>query len=277
MLPIVQPAEVTEWVEAERAAGRRIGFVPTMGYLHEGHRSLMRLLRPKVDRLVVSIYVNPLQFGANEDFTSYPRDPEGDAQACRAEGVDVLFSPTELYPPGFATRISVPALDQTLCSVRRPHFFTGVATAVHRLFRIVRPHFAAFGEKDFQQLAVIRRMVSDLAMSVEIVGGPVVREADGLAMSSRNAYLSSAQRVRAVSLSRALVAMQGAALKGEAQGVALRALGRSILDVDELDYLSIIDPSTLQPVERLTARARVVVAAYVGKTRLIDNMPIGVD
>lgn len=277
MIELSSAPEVTEWAEAERAAGRRIGFVPTMGFLHEGHRSLMRLLRPQVDRLVVSIYVNPLQFAPGEDFDAYPRDPQGDAEICRSEGVDLLFLPTELYPAGFETRISVPALDRSLCSESRPHFFTGVATVVHRLFRVVRPHLAAFGEKDYQQLAILRRMVHDLDMSVQIVGGPVVREEGGLAMSSRNAYLSPEQRGRALSLSRALRAVREAARAGQTDTGELLRIGRAEIDVDRLEYLTIVDCDSLQPLERLQGRGRVAIAAVVGRTRLIDNMPIEVD
>jgi pantoate--beta-alanine ligase len=274
MLHRSDPEEVTAWALAERAAGARIGFVPTMGFLHEGHRSLMRLLRPQVDRLVVSIYVNPLQFAPHEDFAAYPRDMEGDLAACAEEVCDLVFLPETLYPEGFETRISVPALDRSLCSLSRPHFFTGVATVVHRLFRVVRPHVAAFGEKDYQQLAVIRRMVRDLDMGIEIVGGPIVRETDGLAMSSRNAYLSLEQRERATSLHAALRDVLRGVAAGTTDVPALLERARSVLDVDGIDYLEIVDADTLQPVARVDRPCRVAVAARVGATRLIDNMAV---
>jgi len=264
-----------------RSQGLRIGFVPTMGYLHQGHRSLMRRLRPQVDRLVVSIYVNPLQFAPHEDFDVYPRDPEGDAAACRDEGVDVIFMPPPaghpdgLYPPGFQTRIHVPALDDgRLCSVSRPHFFEGVATVCFRLFQVVGCHAAAFGQKDFQQLTIIRRMVRDLELGIDIVGGPIIREPDGLAMSSRNVYLKGADRQRAVSLSRALRTMQQAVAQGQTQVSALLESGRAQLDVDTLDYLEVVDVDTLQPLTHVSRESRAAVAAVVGQTRLIDNIAL---
>ena len=271
---ITDPAAMTAWGDAARAEGLTIGFVPTMGFLHAGHQSLMRALRGRVDQLVVSIYVNPLQFAPHEDFDTYPRDAEGDTAACAAEGVDVVFMPPELYPPGFATRVSLPGLDEQLCSVSRPHFFTGVATVVARLLMVTRCHLAAFGEKDFQQITIIRRMVADLAMPCEIVGVPIMREPDGLAMSSRNVYLSEVDRQRATSLSRALRAMQASVAAGETDVVPLLAAGRASLDVDDIDYLEIVDKDTLQPLTRIEGEARVAVAAVLGKTRLIDNMAL---
>jgi pantoate--beta-alanine ligase len=275
MQTAADPGVVNASSERVRARGGVIGFVPTMGFLHEGHRSLMRMLRPRVDHLVVSVYVNPLQFAPNEDFAAYPRDPDGDAAACAAEGVDLVFAPTELYPPGFVTRVSVPALDRGLCSVARPTHFTGVATVVHRLFRVVRPHVAAFGQKDYQQLAVIRAMVRDLDLGIEVLGGPIVREPDGLAMSSRNAYLSPSDRARAASLSRALSAIQAAHRAGQVEVAALVAIGRAALDVDAVDYLEIVDPVTLEPLTDARGPARAAIAAVVGRTRLLDNAPLG--
>lgn len=271
---------MTQWAQVERASGRTIGFVPTMGYLHEGHASLMRLLRPRVDRLVVSIFVNPLQFAPHEDFDVYPRDPEGDLAICVREGVDAVFfpppagDPEGLYPLGFETRISVPALDHQLCSTSRPHFFTGVATVVYRLFRVVQCHVAAFGEKDYQQLAIIRRMVNDLGLDIDIVGGPIVREVDGLAMSSRNVYLSPGDRNRACSISRAIRAIEAAASGGLVDVETLVTIGRAALDVDSVDYLSIVDATTLQPTVRIDSECRVAIAAQLGNTRLIDNGPV---
>lgn len=274
MRVITDPAEMTAWGDAARSEGLTIGFVPTMGFLHDGHRALMRALRGRVDQLVVSIYVNPLQFAPHEDFDTYPRDPDGDSAACEAEGVDVIFMPSELYPPGFATRVSAPSLDEQLCSVSRPHFFTGVATVVARLLMVTRCHLAAFGEKDYQQITIIRRVVADLALPCEIVGVPIKREPDGLAMSSRNVYLSDADRVRATSLSRTLRAMQAQVAAGETDVAALLDAGVASLDVDEVDYLQIVDRDSLVPLIRIEGEARVAVAAVLGKTRLIDNMAL---
>jgi pantoate--beta-alanine ligase len=204
---------MTAWSEAARQRGDRIAFVPTMGALHEGHVSLLREGRRHGERLVLSIFVNPTQFGPNEDLARYPRDLDGDLALAASAGTDVAYVPdaAAVYPPGFQTFVQVREVENGLCGDRRPGHFAGVATVVCKLFNVVRPHVALFGEKDFQQLAVIRRMVRDLDMSVDVVGMPIVREADGLAMSSRNRYLSPAERQRALSLSRGLTAAPGAA------------------------------------------------------------------
>ncbi|MFT7518217.1 MAG: pantoate--beta-alanine ligase [Kiritimatiellia bacterium] len=274
MQTITQPAQMTAWSMGKRANGRRIGFVPTMGYLHEGHLSLMRLLRPHVDELIVSIYVNPLQFAPGEDFASYPRDLPGDEAKCKAEGVDLIFMPTDLYPPSFATRVSVSDLDRALCSVSRPTFFTGVATVVARLFGVTRCHVAAFGEKDYQQLTIIRRVVSDLALPVEIVPGPIVRENDGLAMSSRNVYLSDADRTRALTLNRALTSMQSDANEGVRDVSQLVARAKDRVDCDRIDYIQVVDTSDLTVLTEVDRPARVAIAAMYDNTRLIDNMAL---
>ncbi len=263
---------MTRWSLAQRAEGRRVGLVPTMGSLHRGHLSLVEALRPRVDVLVVSIYVNPLQFGEGEDLDRYPRDPEGDAAKCAAAGVDALFEPTDFYPPGFQTSVSVHELTRSLCGPRRPGHFEGVCTVVARLFGVTRCDAACFGEKDFQQLAVLRRMVADLCLPVEVVGAPLVRDEDGLALSSRNAYLAPEERRRARSLHRGLRAMAEA---GEGEVEALRALGRSHLDVDDLEYLEVVDPDSLAPLATLDRPARALVAARIGATRLIDNLALG--
>ena len=258
-----------------RARGERVGFVPTMGFLHAGHTALMDLARGRCDWLVASIYVNPLQFGAGEDLDQYPRDPDGDARKCAAHGVDALLTPTDLYPPGHATRVRVRGLTAGLCGADRPDHFEGVTTVVARLFGLVQPHIAVFGEKDFQQLATLRRMVQDLAMPIEIVGGPLIRDADGVALSSRNAYLSTEDRVRARSIVAALRAMAAASAAGETDVATLLALGRRLLDVDVLDYLEIRDESALRPLSRLDGRpARAFAAARVGHPRLIDNLAL---
>lgn len=262
------------WAHAEAAAGRRVGFVPTMGFLHDGHASLMRHIRPDVDRLVVSIFVNPLQFGPNEDLERYPRNPEGDAALCEANNVDVLFMPTDFYPPGFSTNVAVTELTEGLCAASRPGHFDGVTTVVARLFGVTRCTVACFGEKDYQQLAVIRRMVRDLALPVEVVGAPLKRADDGLAMSSRNTYLSADERTRGLSLHRALHAMVDAAKAGEHDVAALLAHGTSLLQADRVDYLQIVDAESLRPLTTLDRPARALVAGFFGATRLIDNVAL---
>ena len=203
MQTLLTSAAITQWAEAHRAAGRTVGLVPTMGFLHAGHVSLMTRLRAEVDALAVSIFVNPLQFAPGEDLAVYPRDPEGDAAKCAAAGVDALFVPEDFYPEDFSTSVGVSGLTAGLCGASRPTHFGGVTTVVARLFGVTRCDVACFGEKDFQQLMVIRRMVRDLALPVRIVPGPLVRDADGVALSSRNKYLSAAERERARSASTA--------------------------------------------------------------------------
>jgi pantoate--beta-alanine ligase len=264
--------EISARTRELRGAGRSIGFVPTMGFLHEGHRSLMRIARARVDVLVVSIFVNPLQFGPSEDLARYPRDPEGDARQCEAEGVDLLFLPDgTLYGEGHATNVHVVGLTDGLDGDARPGHFDGVATVVARLFGLVHPTLAVFGEKDFQQLAVVRRMTADLALDVEIVPAPLVRDSDGLALSSRNKYLSPDDRRRAQSLHQALFAMRDHPGRDAED---LVALGKNLLDVDRLDYLEIVDPISLRPIELDARGGRALVAAFLGATRLIDNVAL---
>jgi pantoate--beta-alanine ligase len=271
MRTLVTSSEMTAWADARHGEGRRIGFVPTMGFLHSGHTSLMDHARGLCDELVVSIFVNPLQFGPNEDLDRYPRDHAGDTAKCEAHGVDCLFMPPDLYPDGFSTAVAVHGITDGLCGAGRPGHFAGVATVVARLFGVTRADVAVFGEKDYQQLAVIRRMVRDLAMPIEVVGGALVRDADGLALSSRNKFLSEAERRRALSLSAALFAMA----ESDATDVSeLLALGRSILDVDSEDYLAVVDAETLEPLVVRDRPARALVAGFLGKTRLIDNVAL---
>jgi pantoate--beta-alanine ligase len=264
------------WSEAARQRGERIAFVPTMGALHEGHVSLLREGRRRGERLVLSIFVNPTQFGPNEDLARYPRDLDGDLALAASAGTDIAYVPdaAAVYPPGFQTFVQVREVEKGLCGDRRPGHFAGVATVVCKLFNVVRPHVALFGEKDFQQLAVIRRMVRDLDMPVDVVGMPIVREADGLAMSSRNRYLSPAERQRALSLSRGLVAAVAAARDGQRDVAALIALVQGALagQVDSVDYVELRDAETLASVARVDGPAVMLVAAFVGRTRLIDNM-----
>ncbi|MES1206452.1 MAG: pantoate--beta-alanine ligase [Pseudomonadota bacterium] len=271
------PAEMTAWSRAARARGERIAFVPTMGALHEGHLTLLREGRRRGDRLALSIFVNPTQFGPNEDLARYPRDLTGDLGKAASAGTDVAFVPeaADMYPPGFQTVVEVRELARGLDGVFRPGHFAGVATVVAKLFNIVAPDVAMFGEKDFQQLAIVRRMVADLAMPIEIAGVATVREPDGLAMSSRNAYLSPAERERALSLSRALFAARDRAAAGQREGGALLAGARARLDVDRLDYLELCDAQTLAPIATVERPAVLLVAAFIGRTRLIDNVRLG--
>lgn len=264
-----------------RAQGHRVAFVPTMGYLHEGHLSLMRLARPQAQTLVVSIFVNPTQFGPNEDLSSYPRDFPRDLELCRSVGVDLIFAPepSEVYAPDAATTVAVTGLTDVLCGASRPTHFQGVTTVVSKLFNIVQPDVAVFGQKDYQQLAVIRRMVRDLNIPVEVVGGPIVREADGLAMSSRNVRLDPEARTQALALSRALARCEALATDGLRDGAELMAQARAIIEAQplaEVDYISLVDPDSLAPVARVgEAGALMALAVRFGATRLIDNRLLG--
>ncbi|HMC94048.1 MAG TPA: pantoate--beta-alanine ligase [Polyangia bacterium] len=273
-LVIRAPAEMAAWSREARARGERIAFVPTMGALHEGHVELLREGRRRARRLALSIFVNPTQFGPNEDLARYPRDLAGDLAKAASAGAEVVFVPevADMYPTGFQTTVEVRELARGLDGPFRPGHFAGVATVVAKLLHIVGPDLAIFGEKDFQQLAIVRQMVADLAMGIEIVGLPTVRETDGLALSSRNAYLSPAERARAASLSRALFAARDRAAAGEGDALVLLEVARAALDVDRVDYLEICDAKTLQPVTQLDRPAVLAVAAFIGRTRLIDNV-----
>jgi pantoate--beta-alanine ligase len=256
---------------------RSIGFVPTMGALHDGHRSLIRAARPHCDIVVVSIFVNPTQFAPNEDFSRYPRTLEQDCRMLEAEGVDIVFTPTAkaMYPPGAATFVEVEGVSERLDGASRPGHFRGVATVVAKLFHIVQPDVAFFGQKDAAQVAVLRKMVRDLDFPIEIVVCPTVREPDGLAMSSRNRYLSPVERRQAFSLSRALQAAQTLANHGEHRAAALLETMRATLQEEptvRVDYIAVVDPDTLLAVDNVTEGALLAVAAYVGNTRLIDNV-----
>jgi pantoate--beta-alanine ligase len=256
-----------------RRQGKRVGFVPTMGFLHRGHTSLIELMRARCEILVVSIYVNPLQFAVGEDLGRYPRDPAGDASKCEAAGCDVLFRPEEsLYPADFRTTVSVRGLTRRWEGHERPEHFDGVATVVCRLFGLVQPTVAMFGEKDYQQFSVLKAMARDLAMGVEIVPGPLVRDEDGLALSSRNVYLTAEYRRRALSLHRALYAMREATSTRVVERIAL---GWSMIDADKVDYLDIVDPETLEPVAACDRPLRAIVCARYGSTRLLDNVALG--
>ena len=274
------PAELSEWTESTRRQGRRVGLVPTMGFLHRGHTSLMEAARERADTTVVSIFVNPTQFGPNEDLARYPRDLEGDLRKCREAKMDVVFTPEAgaMYPSGHRTFVEVTRLQDGLCGARRPGHFRGVATVVTQLFALARPHVAVFGEKDYQQLQIIRRLALDLHLGVEVAGMPIIREADGLAMSSRNAYLSPPERTRALALSRGLGAARARWAAGEHGADALREAVRAELRAAEVreDYVELVDPSTLESLQGAEqADVRLLVAGFVGTTRLIDNTAIG--
>lgn len=271
-------ADLRREVHIARSHSRRVGFVPTMGYLHRGHVSLLEEARRQCDLVVLSIFVNPTQFGPNEDFERYPRDLKSDLAHANSAGVDIVFCPEReaLYPEGYQTFVEVRELERGLCGERRPGHFVGVATIVLKLFNIVQPHVAFFGEKDYQQLQVIRRMVRDLDLEVAVVGLPIVRDPDGLALSSRNAYLSPEERSRGLALSRALFAVQDRLHAGERESAVLLDTATRILKAEpdvRLDYLELRHAESLAPVTgRIEQPAVLAVAAFVGKTRLIDNV-----
>ena len=278
MTRIVESAlEMQQTALALRAAGKRIGFVPTMGNLHDGHLSLVRIAKQHSDVVVVSIFVNPTQFGPNEDFAAYPRTFEADRARCEAEGVDLVFYPSvpDMYPAGASVSLTENSLSRTLCGAARPGHFDGVCTVVAKLFNLVLPHVAVFGEKDAQQLRVIRRMVRDLRFPVEIVSGPTAREADGLARSSRNQYLTAEQRPQAVCLRRALDEAERLFAAGERDPRKLVAAMRAVVaqaPAAKIDYIEIVDDETLQPLAGPIARpALAALAVWVGTPRLIDN------
>ena len=254
-----------------------MGFIPTMGALHEGHLSLVRAAKAKCDLVAVSIFVNPLQFGPSEDLAKYPRTFEHDRELLEKEAVDILFAPTpeEMYPAGAVTYVTVEGLSEKLCGKSRPGHFRGVTTVVAKLFNILEPDMAFFGQKDAAQATIIRRMVQDLNLPVEIVVCPIVRERDGLAMSSRNAYLNPQERKSALALNRALSEVKSRFDQGERNAEHLITVGKKMLlrePAVRLDYLEIVDTSTLDRIEELSSSALVAVAAFVGNTRLIDNI-----
>ena len=269
-------ADMKARAAAWKAEGLSIGLVPTMGSLHEGHESLMDAARAASDRVVVSVFVNPIQFGPGEDYEAYPRDLERDARICERHGVDVIFHPEvdDMYAAAHNTFVVMETLIDSLCGASRPGHFRGVCTVVTKLFNIVQPHRAFFGQKDAQQLAIIKRMVADLNMNVTVVGCPIVREADGLAKSSRNAYLSAEERQAALVLSRAIFAGKAAVEAGERDAAALKALMGGIIEAEPLariDYVEVVDGVTMQPTDAIGAMALVAMAVYIGSTRLIDN------
>ena len=271
--------DVRERVNAWKREGLTVGFVPTMGYLHEGHKSLMQAARANNDKVVVSVFVNPMQFGPNEDLESYPRDFEKDSALCESVGVDLIFhpEPEEMYADGFCSYVDMNGLTGELCGKSRPIHFRGVQTVVLKLFNIVKPDRAYFGQKDAQQLAVIRRMVKDLNVDTEIVGCPIVREADGLAKSSRNTYLNPDERQAALILSRSLKLGRELIENGETDAKSvIKAITDSINTepLAKIDYVDVVDFDTITPVDRIGKSVLVAIAVYIGKTRLIDNFII---
>ncbi len=267
-------AALREW----RESGQTIALVPTMGALHAGHMALVDAARAAADRMVASIFVNPLQFGPGEDLDRYPRQEAADSKLLEERGCDMLWMPTagQLYPPGFATTVSVSGVSERWDGAARPGHFAGVATVVAKLFTAVRPDLAFFGEKDFQQLAVIRRMTADLDLGVTIRGVPTVRDADGLALSSRNAYLSAGLRAQALVLPRALEHAAAAILGGEPAAAVLAEAKRSLSDAgfSPIDYFALVDSATLEPLDAPAGEMRLIAAATIGSTRLIDNIRV---
>ncbi len=269
------------WSDRVRRSGKRIVMVPTMGFLHDGHLSLVRAGRQHGDCLVASIFANPTQFAPSEDFDSYPRDLERDVRLLAAEGVDLLFNPTaaDMYPRGYQTYVDVEEVSRPLCGAHRPGHFRGVATVVLKLFNIVRPHVALFGLKDYQQVQVIRRMLLDLNLDVEIVACPTVREPDGVAMSSRNRYLGAAERAAAACLERALSKAQTLVRGGETRAANVRdAVVAEIRrqPLARIEYADLCDPDDLEPVSEIRGPTLLALCAWVGKARLIDNRILGV-
>ena len=267
--------EVREQVKEWKKQGLTVGFVPTMGYLHEGHKSLMDAARKDNDKVVVSIFVNPMQFGPTEDLATYPRDLDHDAALCESAGVDLIFHPEaeEMYEKDFCSFVDMTGLTEGLCGKTRPIHFRGVCTVVNKLFNIVTPDHAYFGQKDGQQLAVIKRMVRDLNMDIEIVGCPIVREEDGLAKSSRNTYLSSEERKAALILSKTVALGKELAKTEKDANKVVEAMKKNIETepLAKIDYVEAVDALSMAPVEKLEGTCMLAMAVYIGKTRLIDN------
>jgi pantoate--beta-alanine ligase len=284
MIELSTIPDVRSWSRSQRAVGRRLGLVPTMGYLHEGHLALVDEARRRSDAVIISIFVNPLQFGPTEDLARYPRDLARDRALAVSHGVDALFVPSveTMYPPGSEVRVTPGATAERWEGAARPGHFAGVLTVVAKLFHLVEPDLACFGQKDIQQLTLVKRMVRDLDWPIEIVAVPTVREPDGLALSSRNAYLSAADRMQAVALSRALQAAHHAWCEGEQRAMVIEERMRQELQKYPqvaVEYIAVVEPETLAPVTAVEARTVVAIAARVGGTRLIDNITLaqGID
>jgi pantoate--beta-alanine ligase len=268
--------EMQQWSDAVRATGQTIAFVPTMGFLHEGHLELMRAGIKHASKLVISIFVNPTQFGPNEDLDQYPRDEKGDLEKADNVGANIVFMPSaeEMYPEGSQTTVRVEKLPMHLCGLSRPGHFDGVTTVVAKLFNIVKPNIAVFGQKDYQQLAVVSKMLMDLNMDIQILGVPTYRESDGLAMSSRNSYLSKKERMSALCLKKSMDLAGELFKDGEKKADVIRNAVCSLIQsypFTKIDYVTLCDPVTLDDLDNLTENALLALAVHVGKTRLIDN------
>lgn len=282
MKTIETVTEMVQLAKMWRQEGKRVGLVPTMGYLHQGHLSLAAAARQDCDIVVMSIFVNPTQFGPNEDYEAYPRDLSHDRALAEGAGVDYLFAPQpgDMYPNGYSTFVNVEGVTDHLCGAKRPGHFRGVATVVSKLFHIVQPEKAYFGQKDGQQVAVLRRMVADLNMPVEIIARPIVREADGVALSSRNVYLSAEQRQQAVVLSQGLARARDLFVQGERDGEILKKAVTDVIQtapLAKIDYVQLVDGDTMAPIPKITGNAMLAVAVYFGETRLIDNVLLTVE
>jgi len=282
MITVEEIAQMREIAQTTRAKGELIALVPTMGFFHEGHLSLIRKARKLGDLVVVSSFVNPSQFGPGEDYTGYPREPERDRILAAENGTDILFSPLveEMYPPGYSTWVDVEGLTEVLCGRSRPGHFRRVTTVVTKLFHIVQPHYAIFGQKDYQQAQVTKRMVKDLNFDLRVLVQPIVREPDGLAMSSRNLYLSPSQRKEATTLYRSLLQAKELVEKGERDAERISAVIREMLvkiPRAEIDYISIVDGENLRPLARLRGKVLIALAVRIGKARLIDNILTSID
>ena len=269
-------SDMQQWASATREAGKKIAFVPTMGFLHEGHVALMRAGKNRGDYLVVSIFVNPTQFGVGEDYEDYPRDLEGDTEKVLSAGGDIIFAPLvkEMYPSAYQTFVAVENVTQNLCGASRPSHFRGVTTVVAKLFNVVKPHVAIFGEKDYQQLVTIRQMTRDLNFDIEIIGMPTIREKDGLAMSSRNKYLKLEERKQALCLFNALNQVEKLFQEGEKNSKKLIDRAVEIIRFQPaatIDYVKVCHPETIEDLERIDDKALIALAVKIGKTRLIDN------
>jgi len=272
--------EMSRLTRELRRAGQTIGFVPTMGFLHEGHLSLVREAKKENDRVVVSIFVNPTQFGPGEDYEQYPRDLEGDAEKLRVIGIDYIFNPevADMYPEGYNSFVEVSGITEVLCGKSRPGHFRGVTTVVTKLFNIIQPDRAYFGQKDFQQLMVIKKMVRELNIPVEVKGLPIIREEDGLARSSRNKYLDNRERAAATVLYRSLMRARELYQKGIKDTYRIKKEVVDLISSEPLariDYVEIVDPDTLQKLDSIEDQGLVALAVYIGKTRLIDNLLLG--
>ena len=279
---VTDPQQLQRQCLVWRNAERTIGLVPTMGFLHAGHAALMDRMRPECDRMVVTLFVNPAQFGENEDLSNYPHDFEGDCAKAEAHGADLLFAPAPdaMYAPDHATWVEVPELGKHLCGASRPVHFRGVCTVVTKLFNLTRAHKGVFGQKDWQQLAILRRMVRDLNMPVEIIGHPIVREPDGLALSSRNAYLTETERAAAPAIRKGLLNLRETIKAGQRSAARAKAAlteeYAATLPTGEVDYIEIVDPADIVPLEQISGPVLAAVAIRLGKARLIDNILIEV-